>query len=396
MFKANKWAILYAVILSAALLLPAITIPLVDHKARQKWEKRSLTELPVLTQFLKSPKPTFGQLDDYVNDHIGGGFQVIKGRRKFYFDKFGATNDIYMVGNGQGDYFLTSPFQQKDRKQPFSWWGNACVRAQNPNYLKAYIKNFEESEAHLSKFGAKIVYGMVPSKAVLLQDRLPKSTPKKIRIACQNISAENNWAVNYAKLNPDINFFYPYTAFKDRVSDPLFYPNAAYHWQGESTWVFTEELAAQYNLDVPSVWDKGPCEKTSVKWDIGGLIGVGQETPGCDRNLKSLEIQVDEKFMYPLSKQAKKSAVRVVKMTNPHAVNEKTAIVFSNSFGPAVRQQVASHFKTTYHLRAGIINGPDMKALLNESNILDVDFIVVTVADFHYPVILRSLDAGKK
>ncbi len=396
MFKANKWVIPYVVILSVVLLIPAVTIPLVDHDARQTWENRTLTQLPDLTKVLTTPKPVFGQLDDYVNDHIGGGFQAIKGRRKFYFDTFGATNDIYIVGNDQGSYFLTSPFRQKDRKQPFSWWGNACVRAQNPNYLKSYIKIFEKSEADLSKYGAEVVYGMVPSKAVLLQDQLPKSTPEKIRAACEEISAENNWAVNYSKLNPDINFFYPYTAFKERVSDPLFYPNTAYHWQGESTWVFAEKLAAEYNLDVSPAWDKGPCKNTSVKWDIGGLIGVGQETPGCDRDLSSLEIEIDEKFMYPLNAQAKKETVKVVKMTNPHAVNDKTAIVFSNSFGPAVRQQVASHFKTTYHLRAGIINGVDMKALLSQSDILDVDFIVVTVADFHYPGMLRQIDPSKK
>jgi hypothetical protein len=298
---------------------------------------------------------------------------------------FGATNDIYIQGNGQGAYFLTSPFQQKDRQLPFSWWNNICVNAQNPNYQKSYLERFAKSEEYLSRFGAKVVYGMVPSKAVLLQEQLPKSTPQKLVDACKAFTETNNVAKSLIEENPDLNIFYPYSAFKERVSDPLFYPNTAYHWQGESTWIFTEELAQKYELEKSPKWDSGPCKIADVKWDIGGLIGVGQETTGCNRDLKALDIEIDERFMYPLNNEADKDAVRVVKMSNPHLSNGKSAIVFSNSFGPAVRQQIASHFETTYHLRGGIINSPNMKALLSQSDILDVDFIIVTVADFHYP-----------
>ncbi len=395
MVKANKLVLLYIVVLSAVLLLPALTMPFIDHQAREKWENRKLTTRPDLTQVIKAPKETFTQVDDFVNDHLGGGFQVIKARRKFYFESFGATNDIYIVGNNKGAYFLTAPFQQRDRNLPFSWWNNICVNAQNPNYQKSYLERFGKSEGFLSRYGAEVVYGMVPSKAVLLQDQLPKSTPEKTLEACKDFSATNNVAKSLTETNPDLNIFYPYSAFKERVSDPLFYPNTAYHWQGESTWVFTEELAKKYNLEVSSKWDKGPCEVSDVKWDIGGLIGVGKETTGCDRDLEGLGIEIDEKFMYPLKDGASKKAVRVVKMTNPYVSNDKSAIVFSNSFGPAVRQQIASHFKTTYHLRGGIINSPNMKALLNESDILDVDFIIVTVADFHYPGFLGWVEPSK-
>ena len=395
MKSAKLSAIIYAVVLSLLLLIPTLMIRYVDHDARKDWENRNLSERPTITELRENPKQGFKDFDDYLNDHIGGSFQAIKFRRKFYFDHFGATGDTYIVGNDRDAYFLTSPFQSSGRENPFSWWNDLCITSQNKKHQDTYLKRFVRSEKYLSQRGATVVYGMVPTKPVLLQDQLPRSTPEEIKLACQSISKNNNLAIALTKTDPNLNIFYPYQAFKDRIDDPLFYPNAAYHWQGESTWIFTEEFAKTYSLDVPLEWDPGPCAPKDVKWDIGALIGVGQETAGCDRDLKRLGIVVDEQFPYLLKPEASKESVTVVKMTNPNATNDQTAIVFSNSFGPAVREQIASHFKTTYHLRGGIITGPDMRSLLEDSNILEADFIVVTIADFHYRGFLNYLEPNK-
>lgn len=381
---------LYVLILASVLLTPTLTMPFINHKARQTWENRNLTNLPQLSKALSQPQKFFSQLDNYIDDHIGGGFQVIKARRKFYFDAFGATNDTFIVGNNDGDYFLTSPFLQKNRENPFAWWQNACVSAQSSDHLERNIKRFEIAEKHLSKYGAMVIFGMVPTKAVLLNDRLPISTPKKIKDACQQITVTNNWAANYSKLNPKINFFYPIETFKAHITDPLFYPNTAYHWQGESTWIWAEELAKKYHLNVSPLWDSTGCKPKKVPWDIGKLIGVGQETNGCDRNLSQLEIKTNSKFLYPI--EDNKNSIEIVKMINPHDSNGKTAIIFSNSFGPAVREQIASHFKTTYHLRSGVINEKDMHSLLSKTDILNVDYVFVTIADFHYPTFLNWVE----
>lgn len=396
MLKANKTVILYVVILSAVLAIPALTIPLVDHDARGEWENRPLTKRPKPAEVLANPKQGFAQLDDYVDDHIGGGFQVIKARRKFYFDVFNAKGDTYIVGNNDGALFLTAPFQQADRKNPFQWWTSLCVTGQNSRYQQANVKQFARTQQFLSQRGAQVVFGMVPTKPVLIQDQFPNSTPASVRKACSEITATNNLQVAINNIDPNIEIFYPYEAFKSRVSDPLFFPNTAYHWQGESSWIFAEELAAKYNLDISEKWDSGPCKPTDVEWDIGGLIGVGKETPGCDRDQSQLGIIVDDTFAYPLPDGAAKKSVTVVKMTNPHSTNQKTAIVFSNSFGPVVREKVASHFKTTYHLRVGTISDPDMRALLDTTDILNVDNIFVTVADFHYPRFLSLIGPSRE
>ena len=396
MKSAKLTAIIYAVVLSLLLLIPTLTIRFVDHDARKDWENRALSVRPTMVEVLDNPKQGFKDFDEYLNDHIGGSFQTIKFRRKFYFDVFNATGDKYIVGKNDGALFLTSPFQHTDRENPFSWWNDLCVNGQDERYQKAYARRLVRSFEYLSTSNAKIVYGMVPTTPVLLQDQLPRSTPQHIKAACELISKDNNMATVLKDITPNVEIFYPYEAFKSRVADPLFYPNAAYHWQGESTWIFTEELARLYDLDVSPKWDSGPCTASDVKWDIGSLVGVGQDTKGCDRDLAALEIDVDEKFMYPLNAGSRKNAIQVVKMTNPHAINDKSAIVFSNSFGPAVREQVASHFKTTYHLRGGIISAPDMQNLLENSDILGVDFIIVTIADFHYPGFLSFIEPSKQ
>lgn len=397
MKSAKLTAIIYAVILSLLLLIPALTIRFVDHDARKAWENRTLTERPTLAEIRESPKQGFKDFDDYLNDHIGGSFQSIKFRRKFYFDVFNATGDTYIVGKNDGALFLTAPFQQPDRDTPFQWWEKVCEKLQVAGYQRNYLKRVEASKAMLSSRGANVIYSSIPTTPVLNPDQFPRSTPAGYKEACAAVTPENNHIVKMREMDPETNFFYPLRAFQERSKDPFFYPNSAYHWQGESTWVFIEELSKEYNFDLPKTWPGKPCEYQDVPWDIGTLIGVGETTKGCDRDKAQLGIIVEDRFKYPLSAKAieanpRKTHITVVKMTNPHAESDQSAIIFSNSFGPAVREQYASLFKTTYHLRLGIINTPDMKLLLRESDVLDVDTIIIAIGDFHYPGFLAALE----
>lgn len=397
--RASKSAVLYAVILSLLLLVPTLSIRFVDHDARKAWENRNLAKMPEKSQFLNNPKAAFGNFNDWLNDHIGGSFQAIKFRRKFYFDVFNVTGDTYIVGENDGALFLTAPFRQKDRNTPFQWWQNICGKLQVEGFQKNYLQKVWGSHKMISSRGARVIYTSIPSKPVLIPHKFPKSAPAKFKPACEAVTPENNHIQAMRIMSPETEFFYPLEVFQKKVEDPYFYPNSAYHWKGESAWVFIEEFAKKYNFDLPKSWPQGPCTEQELDWDIGKLIGVGQTTRGCDRERSMLEIEIDSGFMYPLSETAqaknpKKKAIKVVKMTNPHAPNNKSAIIFSNSFGPEVREQYASLFKTTYHLRLGIINTPDMKLLLRETDILDVDLAIIAIADFHYPNFLTPLMAG--
>ncbi len=397
MKSAKLSAIIYAVVLSLLLLIPTLMIRYIDHDARKVWENRTLTVRPTLAEIRDNPKQEFKNFDDYLNDHIGGSFQAIKLRRKFYFDVFNATGDTYIVGKNDGALFLTAPFRQKDRDTPFQWWENVCDKLQRVGYQKAYVKRVRKSKEMITRYGADVIYTSIPSTPVLISDQFPKSAPAEYREACPKVTPENNHINEIRKLEPDTKFFYPLGAFQEKAKDPYFYPNSAYHWQGESTWVFIEEFAKEYNFTLSPKWPSGPCTYQDVPWDIGKLVGVGTTIKGCDRDLSQLGIIVDEKFQYPLNEayakaHPKKTHITVVKMENPHAQNDMTAIIFTNSFGPAVRQQYASLFKTTYHLRPGIINTPDMKILLRESDVLDVDLATIAIADFHYPNFLAPLE----
>ena len=397
MKSAKLTAIIYAVILSVLLLLPTLTIRYVDHEARGVWENRKLTEFPDKSRLMSEPKAVFSQFDDYLNDHIGGSFQAIKFRRKFYFDVFNSTGDTYIVGKNDGALFLTAPFRQKDRTSHFQWWNNLCFKLQRGGFQKNYLKRVNASKENIGRYGAQVIYTSIPSTPVLIPDEFPMSAPKRLKDSCAKVTPQNNHIVKMSAMAPDVEFFYPLGVFQEKAKDPYFYPNSAYHWQGESTWVFIEEFAKEFDFALPKSWPAGPCEYRNVKWDIGKLVGVGTEVMGCDRDLSELEIQVNERFDYPLNDEyvaanPRKKTIRVVKMENPHAPNDKTAIIFTNSFGPAVRQQYASLFKTTYHVRPGIINTRDIRILLKESDILDVDVITIAIADFHYPNFLGPLE----
>ena len=400
MTKTKISVILYAALLSAALLLPALAMPFLDHDARRKWENRNLTKLPELKQAIANPKPTFAQLDDYINDHIGGGFQVIKFRKNFHYKYLGNTGDKYITRGKNGAMFLTSSFSDKTRDKPFAWWKSLCVVTQNEKPQKIYARQIKESHDLLSSRGAKVIYSSIPTKPGLMPQNASTSTPNYLRKACTEYSNGEKHLPAIQKRIPQINFFYPFDAFKARVSDPKFYPTASYHWSGESGWVFTEEFAKEFNFQLSSKWDHGPCKQQLVRWDIGRLTGVANETPGCDRDFEKLALNRNLKFEYPIDTNLAAAeagtnnpvkSIKMVEFKNPTVKTGSTAVILSNSFGRNGADQLASLFSTTYHLNTNGMSAPKLKNLYLHSDFLDVDYVIVIAGDFHYPGYLSNV-----
>jgi len=392
--------ILYAVFLSVALLLPAVAMPFLNHEARAEWENRNLTKLPELKQALIDPKPTFSQLDDYTNDHIGGSFQVIKFRKNFHYNYLGNTGDKYIARGRNGAMFLTAPFSDKNRKKPFIWWKNLCVQMQTERIQKSYAQQVKESHALLSSRGAKVIYSSVPTKPGLMPENASASTPIDLKQACAEYSTGKKHIDILETLVPEAHFFYPFEAFKDRISDPQFYPTVSYHWSGESGWVFAEEFAKKFGLKLSSKWDHGPCQIQKVRWDIGKLAGVADETIGCDRDFSKLDLTDYSKFEFPidtyvaaiddkLSNPVK--SIKMVKFDNPNVNTGSSAIIISNSFGRNGAHQLASLFTTTYHFNTNGVSTPKLNKLYLHSDFLEVDYIIVLAGDFHYPKFLKNV-----
>lgn len=393
MKKTNLSVLLYTSVLSIALLVPILSIPFIDHNARQKWERRKLNPLPEIKLLLREPKAAFSRYDDYIADHIGGSFQAIRFRKEINFKVFKSTDDPYIVRSADGALFLTAPFTQKERTRPFSWWNHLCITMQKPAYQEVYAKKLKASEAVLGHQGAKVIFTNVPTKSILLPGKLPRSTPDHIKQSCAGLTAQNNHIKTLQAGYQNLNMFYPIEAFKSRMNDPRFFPSTAYHWAGESNWVFTEAFAKEYQIDLPDNWPReGSCTPQDVQWDIGRLMGVDDVTPGCDRDRNALGLIIDTKFNYPVTSDPKIKSVRITKITNPNAAGDKTAVMFSNSFGPAVREPFAAQFKTFYHLNTNQISNPKLKLLLNNSNIMTVDYAIIVIGDFHYPKYLSRFE----
>jgi len=112
---------------------------------------------------------------------------------------------------------------------------------------------------------------------------------------------------------------------------------------------------------------------------------------GCDRDRRELRLNVFNSYNYPLNEGASINSVPLFALTNPYASNDKKAVLVSNSFGPLVREQFASLFTTTYHLNLNPLSEKQVELLLHESDILDVDYIVIVIADFHYPTFIERI-----
>ena len=392
MVTAKKSAIIYMVLLSLALLVPSLMIFTTDHQARSAWELRKLDTLPTVSEMADNPKAGFKKFDGWMNDHVGFGFQAIRFRKRFLFKSLGVTGDKYIVSNSDGDLFLTGRFNDKTRKYPYAWFRHNCINFFIPAWEEQYISSVLRVTPALEKFGAEVIYTAVPTKSVLLAEKLPRSTPKEISDGCKTVNAHNNGMMRVAKKLPHHNFYYPFDFFKERVyDDPLFFPNTAYHWAGESNWAFVEDFATTYGLSLPKTWPKGPCVPHKVRWDIGNLMGVDKVVDGCNRDKRELRLNLYERYNYPLNVESETDHVKVFALTNPYALNDKSAVLISNSFGPLVREQIAGLFNTTYHVNLNRTNRRNMQLLLEQSDIMNVDYVIVIAADFHYPDILDSI-----
>jgi len=294
---------------------------------------------------------------------------------------------------------INAPFSDKTRERPFSWWTSLCVSLQIEKRQAAYAERVRDSKKLLSSRGAKVIFSSVPTKPGIMPQNAALSTPKDIKKACEELSAKENHITKIASLVPEANFFYPFEAFKSRATDPKFFPNPAYHWAGESGWVFAEEFAKTFDLKLSPAWDFGPCEDKLVRWDIGRLTGVSAETPGCNRNFDKLELSIDEGFKYSVGAHGdaddntKTSAPKKIKMTkfeNPHVKTGTKAVVLSNSFGRNAAEQLASIFTTTYHFNTNGVSVPKLNSLYLHSDFLEVDYIILVAGDFHYPKFLNN------
>lgn len=384
-------AILIAIFLSLPLALSFMT----DHEDRARWEQGAISKFPPLLDYILRPEDAFDKLEAAVDDYQFGGLQIIRSRRSVLFDYLDTTGDKYVVKNKSGAVFLTAPFRSRERNNAFWWWRRNCILSRTDPGLSKIENSLRLAQRVLSSRGAEVVFAVAPSKSVALKDSLPRSTPSDIRSACQATSSENNWVGLLNERTDEFKMFYPFNEFYDRSNrDSSFFPNTAYHWEGESTWTFVESLTKELGILLNADFPK-ECKPREVPWDIGRVLGVRTTTPGCTR-------QVSEAYSWRRSK----FAVRLPNGNRPDlaiwtsslAGNEQqpTLLLISNSFGPPVRVAFAHAFSKVYHINQNDLRADQIHALLEQTDILDVDYVISIGADFHYPGVLENFIKHQK
>ena len=390
MVRTNIVVIILSVLAALVLAAPLLASPWTDTESRSRWENSATAKLPPIEQFVFAPKAAFQQLEEVVEDYQFGGEQIIRLRRTVYFDYLGVTGDPYIVKNDDGAVFLTAPFYSKNRDGAFAWWRRNCFSSITKPQLDITEDALSRAQDLFSARGAKVVFVVVPSKSAVLSDSLPPSTPQFIKDKCSKLSGDVNW-VSFLDDRTDSAFetFYPFDEFRAQAArSALFYPHTSYHWQGESTWVLVNDLADHLGLSLPPEFPQ-TCTPMDVHWDIGRLLGVRIKTEGCDRAVS--DAYTFETLQRELQVAGKATTVPLHVTRLKGHDDLPTALIYGNSFVPPARAALGHMFRETTFIDQNVVNPPTVEALLGNGDLLDVDYVIVLGADFHYPSVLNKV-----
>ena len=376
--------------LSAFLLLPIALIPWVNTDKRETWERRPLATAPDPQAFMDDPKQYFQGIQAYFSDHIWGGLETIRTRRRIHYYVLGETGDRYVARSPDGGLFLIAPMISATRDRPYQEWKQLCLKLQNPANRPGLVAALRKAEMLLGSSGAEVIFANVPTTSVISADRPPRSAPDHLVKRCSRLQARRNHIAHIEESNGDLQLFYPLGLFRSKMTDPLFYPKLSYHWAGESTWVYAYAFARKFGFAVPRDWPESECHMRKTEWDFGRVLGLGNTTWSCNRKLTG-----------PLVGRAARTdtitteegdfEVSMFEYLNPAAVNPVKVLMLSNSFGAGIAKPYSRLFQSLVHINLNRAPRGKIGDIWPNSELLQVDYVIVLSPDVHFFKLLDRL-----
>ncbi|MEM8489813.1 MAG: hypothetical protein AAF756_03230 [Pseudomonadota bacterium] len=344
-----------ATLLLVALVLavPVLLIPLADDEARAEWEKRSLVELPSISDF-GSPKAGFAQLGEYLNDHVFGVLAVNRAYRRAQFELFGDAPIPNVVRGDDGLVFLTS----HGANYPRATLNRFC----SPNSFR--IKGIARSLANLSeelrRYGVQLHVAIPPSKIALYADRLPPTVPVRHRHRCQSIAQKRGFAPDLlSSMAEGYSVIYPFEEQFRLRDTPHFYPPENFHADSRSTHEFARSFF----------------RVAGIAGDISGLepsletVRADLKMMGFSRDIKAWRYRYRQQVKITRSPPSwVLSQFPTIKVTATYdterPLSRRRAVLLSDSFGAFVAPHLAIGFEQILRLNIKSLGKPEAEQFL--------------------------------
>ncbi len=349
--KANvvlSWASKLCLIAIALILLTPLIRGLYfqDSTSRRNYENRNLNKFPEI-QGLLHVKQFFTDLDHFLKDHIAFFITINQCYRKGSFYLFNESPVKNVSVTLDGFVFLNS----HNASLHNTVFDRLCRPRTSPEKVDAYLKDLKILDRVIRSFGHRMIFAVAPSKPSIYADKLPKDLNEKTRSNCLRYMQEENILTLLAKKADEIGiiFHYPQQAFIDARNDQNFYPKENFHWNGKSPHLFSKTLFERLGIEVGFGFEIGS-QIVQATADLGML---GFERPIQVWDYPYQKYQLKRESSGPMLEALRPYYERLSEYSQYSCgapLQNKNAIILSNSFGASLAKHLAIGYKTLKHI----------------------------------------------
>ena len=332
--------------MACALVLPLLWgLFFTSSQSRSQFENRTLAGFPSLS--LITTPGQYGQgLDLYLKDHMGFTIEVNRWYRKLMFYCFHKSTVENISVGGDGFVFLTA-HEADDHNRVFD---DLCQGQVSGTLLETHVKSIETICDVIRSFGHRPVFATAITKPVLYPERLPHDVSDRARQKCGDFLKTDNILVQLQTRVEEqgIVFHYPVRAFVAAKNQPHFYPGQNFHWHGLSTHVFARTLFERLGISVGLDFERGK-HLVETRADLKMI--------GFERTIQTWQFPygafgVSGGFNHDTIRRIKQSYSHLVDASayaTRHPLQDRDAIVLSDSFGAFASRDLATGYLTLAH-----------------------------------------------
>ena len=338
----NKLNILYIVLFVLILLVPGVTMLVPNTNEADTGEKRTLTTLPEFT----STESFTSSIEHYFNDHFGFRSTLIfvsnfikihlfKSTPKPEHNQFGKDGYIFFTKKDDG---IFNSFTHQD--------------LMSDTQLANGLQKQEFIRDSLQHLGVKYELAFWPNKHTIYKEKLPESLYKQI----PDTLSLTDQVTSYFKAN-----HFPVTdvrdaLFKAKEKEQLYYKLDS-HWNSTGAYIayktFCQQTYSRLGLKPFKRSDFKITKKHSLSGDLIEMMGVKETYVFSDSvpEYTLIDSTKSYKRIYPEG-----ITFPTVVTENLNAPQQKTLLVFRDSYTTALVQFFSLHYKKVIYIWTNPVN----------------------------------------
>lgn len=357
------------IMIATILAIPLLMVPFQDAARLEQFHNRKLSRMPATALFWREPDKYFHAFELWLNDRIGFNRQVVHLFKKFVFYVLRDSPAVNVSVNGQF-VFLNS--YSADPTTRFSSLTQTCP---DPATYDTRFARLESALLSIATYvkakGINPLFIVAPSKPALYPEQLPLSVPQSIRTNCFKLQQSNNPLLRLSEKYPQL-VVYPFVESLALRNTEQFYPPENFHFNGMSAHVLSKVLFTKLGRDDPQLSNVSATLRRQ-EGDLAVALGFQRSVkiwrfdyaPYGVRRVWPHERELVERD-FPRLDDLKKWYPQLLGFSfwlGNKPITDKTALIFSNSFGAFAAPHLARGYKKLLNLTISDVSDENIKPL---------------------------------